>query len=199
MLILAIDPGRKAGAALFLRGVLIDSWQVKPGGEAAVVAEAIVRAEGEPIVVVRENWSLGGRRGEGSASHQHIGMLAGLGAAWGRWDGALLGAGIPTSRVVKVYARTWQASVISGRALTRAETLRIAVNRARAIAHRDVGEDEAVAICIGLWATKAPEVLAVLSIADGKRLGIDVKAAREFVAGRKATKAARKVRRARAA
>lgn len=191
--ILAIDPGKNAGAALFVRGVLIESWQVKPGGESAIVAEAVVRAEGEPLVVVRENWMLGGRRKGDKTRHQHIGMLPGLGVAWGRWEGALLNVGVPASRIVKVYSRTWQSRVLSGRVLTRESAIAIAKERASTLAHRDVGEDEAVAICIGIWATEAPDTLAALSVAEGKVCGVDVHAARRVVSERaKARKAQRR-------
>lgn len=184
--VLAIDPGKNAGAALFLNGVLVASWQVKPGGEWAVVAEAIVRAEGEPIIAVAERWSNHGAFG-GSRTQR------GLGEAYGRWTGALHHEGI--KRVVKVYARTWQ-SMISGRVLPRAEMLVLTKRVATTIAHREVGEDEAVAIVLGTYATTRGlhHVHAMLSIAEGKRLGIDVTAARERVKAEKVLKRQRKAR-----
>jgi hypothetical protein len=200
MIILSIDPGAKSGAALFLNGVLIESWQVKPGGEWAVVAEAVIRAEGEPIIAVREDWSLGGRqqthkRADGSSyTHTNINMLAGLGRAWGRWESILRHGGI--KRVVKVHARTWQ-SMISGRVLPRADMLKLTTALASLIASRDVGEDEGVAIMLGRHATTRGlhHVHAALTIREGKHLGIDVHAARARVASEKAMKREVKQRR----
>jgi hypothetical protein len=200
MVILSIDPGAKSGAALFRDSVLIASWQVKPGGEWAVVAEAVLRAEGAPIIAVREDWSLGGRqqthkRADGSSyTHTNINMLAGLGRAWGRWESILHHEGI--KRIVKVHARTWQ-SMISGRVLPRADMLKLTKRVASGIAHRDVGEDEAVAIVLGIHATTRGlhHVHAALTIREGKQLDIDVHAARARVASEKAMKREVKQRR----
>lgn len=201
--VLSIDPGRHSGAALFRGPNLIASWQVKPGGEWTVLSDVITLAEGAPIIVVREDWSLGGRqqtrkRADGSSyKHTNINMLAGLGAAWGRFEGALHHEGI--KRVVKVYARTWQ-SMISGRVLKRDEMLALTRRVASSIAHREVGEDEAVAIVLGTYATTRGlhHVHAMLTIAEGKRHGIDVAAARERVKAEKVLKRQKKARRSKA-
>lgn len=198
---LAIDPGSRAGAALYRGTDLVRSWQVKPGAEWDVVTEAVNLAVGAPLVVVRENWTLGGRetthkRADGSSyKHTNISMLAGLGVAWGRWESVLHHEGI--KRVVKVYARTWQA-MISGRVLKRDDMLALTKRIASSIAHREVGEDEAVAIMLGRYAATQGlhRVHAELSIADGKRLGVDVATARERVKAEKAMKRAKKQRRA---
>ena len=194
---LAIDPGSRAGAALFRGTDLVRSWQVKPGGEWNVVTEAVNLAVGTPLIVVRENWVLGGRR-QGQA-HGHINMLAGLGRAWGRFESILHHEGI--KRVVKVYARTWQAATVSGPVLKRDDMLKETRRIASTIAGRDVGEDEAVAIMLGRYATTSGlhHMHALLTIAEGRRLGVDVAAARERVKAEKAVKRARKARKVKSA
>lgn len=207
--ILAVDPGAKSGAALYIGDTLVASWQVKPGGEWAVIAEAISLADGAAIICVREDWSLGGRqqthkRADGSSyQHTNINMLAGLGRAFGRWEGALHHEGI--KRVVKVFARTWQSRMVSGVVLKRDEMIVATRRVAHAIAGRDCGDDESVAVVLGKYATTygLRHVHAMLTIAEGKRLGIDVPRAREIVAAEKAqkraTKAAKRPRKARTA
>lgn len=166
--ILAIDPGAKAGAAILVRGRVTFVIPVKPGGEAEVVRLALGTATRVdlPLVVVGEKWTTGGRR-QGEGTHGHINMLVGLGVAWGRWDLALRDACVPRSKVVRVLPRTWQSKVLDGRVLKRkrAEERAIAVAEAAGAANVDgspLTPDQAAAVCIGLWGAKAGEVAAAM-------------------------------------
>jgi hypothetical protein len=162
---------------------------VKPGGEAEVVADALARSEGSPLVVVAEKWVAHGAFG-GSRT------MGGLGAQWGRWDGAIRGARVPTSHVVRVVPQRWQAATIPYRVgQDRAERLRLVEQRAGLIKPGAV-RDEAAAILIGRWASESHEIVAALDIAEGKHLGIDVHAARARLSAEKTKRRETKARRA---
>lgn len=158
-LILAIDPGKAAGAAIIDSGrpgiTVVLAEAVKPGDEADIVDLAMTRAraEGRVLMVVREKWQAGGHRMTPS-------MLAGLGAAWGRWEAALLASGYPLSRVVRVYPSTWKARTIGA---PRGDKSQASKTRAKYFAERLLGKpleshDAADAVCIGVWASRAVEV-----------------------------------------
>lgn len=165
VVVLAIDPGEKAGAAVLVRGRVTDVLAIRPGAEplAVELAKTVARDAALPLVVVAEKWSNHGVFG-GARTQR------GLGAAWGRWDGALLAGGIPRRVVVRVLPRTWQAKIVSGIALPR-ERLAAAV---ASVADRALRQDpdaplpanltldQAAAVCIGLWAARAGEVAAVM-------------------------------------
>jgi hypothetical protein len=90
------------------------------------------------------------------------------GTTQGQWIGAWKQAWALNSghkrRVCGVYPSSWRARVLgpgwarAGREQVRKMELAVAAR----IAGRDVKPDEAAAICIGDWATKAGEVLALL-------------------------------------
>lgn len=145
--ILAIDPGTHAGYCVTLRGVYESSGTVKRGGEAVPVEAAVYLATREnlPLLVVAEKWTPGGR-------FSGLRTMISLGAAWGRWEGAVLAASVPMSRVVRVYPATWRAYV-GIRPGTRREAIDEHVSAyARAYAGEAMRtDDEADAVCIAAW------------------------------------------------
>ena len=187
--ILAIDPGERSGYAIFVRGVLVASGPVKMGGEAVVVAEAVVRAEGLPLVVVAEKWVAHGAFG-GSRT------MGGLGRHWGRWEGALLGDGITTRRIARVVPQTWQARVIPYRVgQDRDERLRLVEASAQRI-KPGVTKDEAAAIGIGLWGIHAGAVGELIDLRHLDASGFDTSARRARSAVKAAAAKARREQRA---
>lgn len=152
--ILAIDPGTRAGYCVTLRGAYEASGSVERGGEAVPVEAAAYLAEREalPLLVVAEKWSPGG-------AFAGLRTMISLGAAWGRWEGALLAAAVPMSRIVRVYPATWRAAV-GIRPGTRREAIDAHVSAyARAYAGETMTtDDEADAVCIAAWAAHSPVV-----------------------------------------
>lgn len=158
--VLAIDPGAKAGAAISLPGKIVSAYAALTGYEHNIVEMAIDLAANTelPLVVVRETWTMG-RFGKGE-SRMNPATLAGLATAWGRWEGALLSRGIKKKQIVKVNAQTWKARTIGcvfGR--TSKGDKAAAVQRSAAIfSGRIPSEDAADAICIAEWSWHAGEV-----------------------------------------
>jgi len=119
--------------------------------EAARLSEALEL----PLVVVAENWTAGGWRSAAS--------MMGTGAAWGVWLGALGEIGQPKRRIVRVNTQTWRKAVLGMNARAGHDALKAAARaRALTLVGRDVGDDEADAICIGVWASYAEDVAEVV-------------------------------------
>lgn len=165
-LVLAIDPGEQGGAAIHGRGAYHGVFEVRPGDESRIV-ECALRLATElrlPLVVVGETWTFGGRRADPRATGA---MRARLSERWGMWLGALLAAGFPKRRIVRVNSRTWQARELGAGWGVKSDELK---RRARAVAQRLTGnagawsmsDDAADAVCIAWWARTAGEVEAVL-------------------------------------
>lgn len=168
--VLAVDPGKVSGYALFCRGELQDSYEVTSADvREYCVNHAVNLSDNErlPLVVVAEKWTAGGWRSAAS--------MIGLGAAWGAWAEQLERYGVPKRRIMRVYSQTWRAAVIGGAQRSSAAWKTAAMQRARPVfkgvhgTSTFVGPDEAEAICIGLWAIKAGEVAAALPKAKKKR------------------------------
>ena len=156
--ILAVDPGAKSGWAIFDRGRYVTSGvATRSLGRKVAIDSATDQAKmsGLPLVIVAEKWTAGGL-------HANPATMAGLGAAWGMWAEAIEEAGIPKARIVRVFPQTWRAAILQPRRGTKSEVLKaMSVVRAQAITGMaDVNHDEADAVCIGLWATKAAVVAA---------------------------------------
>ena len=161
-LILAIDPGKTSGWALFdcgwTTGVSMSAVDRQLAVARATQAE---RSTGQRLVVVGETWiATGVRRGrEGRALSTQT--VAGMGAAWGRWAEQLELHGVPKRRIVRVDSGTWRRAVLGATRQTTEQAKRAAMMRARAVLGHDVGPDEAEALMIGLWAERDPGVLAL--------------------------------------
>jgi hypothetical protein len=166
-LILAIDPGKRAGAALVTStraGTSVhDALGVRPGEERRVVESACRLADslGLTLVVVGEKWTAGRRDRDGFMQAK---VIAGLGAAWGRWEGALLGAGHPARRTLRVNSARWKGAILR---LPFGASRDDAAFAAKTFALRrhglaELSTDAAVAVCIAEWASRAGEVGEVL-------------------------------------
>jgi hypothetical protein len=198
LVLLAIDPAAVSGWAIFISGELHSSGVATTQVDRMDVVNAASCCASVaclPLVVIAETWSFGGNKKDPRAT---AAMQAGLQAKWGLWEAAIEESD-GKIKVVRVNSRRWQTSVLT-RLRVRSETLKqIARHSASNLAHRPIeDENEADAICIGFYGTISPITLAKLTIAEGKRLGVDVVRARAIVASEKtqkrATKAAKKLR-----
>lgn len=154
--ILAIDPGKASGWAVFVCGQCVASGVAKSHETRTLAIDlALVEAERHklPFVVAAEKWTAGGW-----ASHT---AMMGLGASWGDWRTALELAEVPKARVVRVHPQTWRARVLGAPRAAKSDQLKklAVVHASREVGHTPE-TDEADAICIGVWATRAPEVAA---------------------------------------
>ncbi len=150
--ILAIDPGKASGWSIWLAGRIVTWGPCDPGSELSIVeaARTYERDESLPLVVVAEKWSAGGWRSAAS--------MIGLGAQWGRWEGALRLAGHPMRRVVRVYPQTWRSAMLrpGKRGVTSEEWKHLAATRAGWVTSEIMADHNvADAVCIGEWATRA--------------------------------------------
>lgn len=163
--VLAVDTARRSGFGVFESGRYCESGEVDTLDEPTVeliVRNAVERAEALrlPIVLVLEA-PFGGS----------VDVVSALGVARERWLRAWRLAGQSLARVVKVQPSTWRAPVLGAqwigvpRAEVRAHERLIAtamLRRAGTSGH--VGDDEAPAILIGVWASHAARV--------GKAIGL---------------------------
>lgn len=169
--ILAVDTAARSGWAHYFEGQLIASGEVniEDADDVLRVCMGAVHANdgtGEPsppCVLVLER-PFGG---------SNSGTLMAVGAARHVWLQAWKRASGKASRIVRVYPATWRARLFgTTRGTVPMEMHRALGHKARLPAAGRggpsvrVGPDEAAAICIGEWATRAGEVGAVL----GKRL-----------------------------
>jgi hypothetical protein len=154
--LLSLDSAAKSGWALWLRGKLVDSGEVRTR-KVVVVKRAVelAQAEGLPVMVVREKWSPGGWK-----TYQ---TPIGLGAGWGEWRIALRAHGVPSTRVEEIFPATWKSAVLSGGNMTREESLAAAMRYVEARFHIKAKPDQAVAIVIGVWGIHSGEVGARLA------------------------------------
>jgi hypothetical protein len=155
-IVLAIDPGKVSGFAIFVKGFLVWSDSARTHADRfdpASWAMSEAREWGLPLMVVAEKWTPGGRFAGART-------MAGLGASWGLWLAALEDAGIPKARIIRVHTQTWRAATIGGgRGIDTQEWKRRARVRASQEAGLLVEDDNAAdAICIGLWAIRSGEV-----------------------------------------
>ena len=155
--ILAIDPGEVSGFAIFAYGVPKQSGIVRARdslGRNFIVGSAVemARSYKQPLVVVAEKWPL---RVSGGAGWRPAGAPR---ESWGMWLVAINDAAIPKRRIVRVQVGQWSAAILGNRQLKtearRARSIALAKSRFGRVA----SHDEAAAICVGLWASHAPEV-----------------------------------------
>ncbi|MEQ8720989.1 MAG: hypothetical protein RID81_06895 [Sandaracinaceae bacterium] len=153
--ILAIDPGKVSGWAILREGrpVLSGTATTREDRERAVgSALCIGEDSGLPLVVVGEKWTPGGRFGGART-------MAGLGAAWGRWEETLDEAGVPKTRRLRVNVQTWRAATIGGPQRKSEQWKADAVATVRRVYQIEAKtSDEAEAVLVGRWAESAGEV-----------------------------------------
>jgi hypothetical protein len=155
--ILAIDPGKVSGWSIFVDGNCFGSGVAKTHEHRALavkIALAYAETSVRPLVVVGEVWTPGGKFAGART-------MAGLGAQWGLWLAALEAAGVAKARVLRVKTQTWRAKVLGGGwGITKAQWDARSQRRAalELCTPGPVDDNEAEAVCIGIWATRAAEV-----------------------------------------
>ena len=159
--ILGIDPGQTSGVSLWIGDECRGAWTVVLASERrATIADAVAAGEGLPLVICGESWS-GGWSSERSSAR----TIAGLGAAWGRWQEAAEAAGVRPSQFIRVHTARWRSDVLGGRQARTAEHWKAAA-RAWCAAHEiEIDSDDAAeAACIGWWATRVPQTARALRL-----------------------------------
>lgn len=169
---LCVDPGESCGVAIYDQGVYYDSG-CGDGFDAKFherwIAEALFvgRRWGVPVVLVMEQppaggkpFKVGGRVRSIAGTGSVIGCRKLWQRSWSKYEGTV------TRYVVHVYPPTWRAPVL-GTLINPAprEAMRASMEKyGNATAGRARGQppDECAAICIGIWASNARQVLAVL-------------------------------------
>lgn len=160
-IILAVDTAANSGWAIYVRGVLVASGEAKITARVdleRICAAAVQALPGAPVVLVLEKpWNSG-----------HASAIRGLGAARFAWVQAWAAAGGQASKVVSVLPVTWRSRVLGVTRDTAQRERLFALERLREL-HGDAGvpagkpgPDEAAAIGIGAWASRAGEVGAKL-------------------------------------
>lgn len=161
--ILAVDTAANSGWSMSREGKLITYGEVDTRDELAMkmvladIADISLWGRGNvPAVLVLEA-PYGG--------HKHPGMvstLVALGMARERWERAWKARGLPMSHIVLVQPSTWRAAVLGRVArMKKPELLKLEQSvacRLVGCAEGDLGGDEAAAVCIGAWATRADAV-----------------------------------------
>jgi hypothetical protein len=157
--IVAVDPGERAGVSIWINGKLLSSCAL--GLTASFVAELVYhRAEIErlPLVFVIEKHSPYGRKWTTATKE-------GMGRYVGRWLDAIeaLPRRRPTTKVLRVYPQTWRAAIFGTgyKNFSTDDWKRMAlarVNCDKCDGCRVTSADEAEAILIGRFACHWGEV-----------------------------------------
>lgn len=156
--VLAIDPGQTSGWAISVRGELISSGECSIDNSIAVsgvckqAREAAI-AHALPAVLVLEK-PFGGS----------VQTITGIGQRRGAWRAQWIAAGGNKTKQVNVGTSTYRSKVLGAGNLDRAAArpLEQALAASR-VGRGDVGPDQAAAVCINVWAAKAPEVAAKIA------------------------------------
>lgn len=151
--ILALDAAATTGWSLWSRGILLRHGEFKIWTSTGQPEAARITAEARHVasfysipwcVWAERSW--GGRMGKVEPS------------SVGYWRCCAMAEQLPRSRFGTVYPGTWRGATLpKGHAKDR-EGVRLAEQaRARGMWGKGIGEDEAPAMLIGLWATRAAE------------------------------------------
>lgn len=150
--LLAIDPGKVSGWAIFENGRYIASGEAETAWvRSSVVQRAAADIEVERFVVGAERWTAGGRMGLQAA--------IGLGAQWGVWLEHLNLAQVRKAAVLRVPPQTWCGQVLRTSKAKRVEHQRVFFQRAGITPS---GQNEADAICIGWYFLKTGKAFEAL-------------------------------------
>ncbi len=147
--LLAIDPGRVSGWALFVDGVLREHGTAKDLDGRRVAMAAAIRAVfsmggAGHIHVLAEEWSAGGW-----GSYK---TLLGLGAQWGKWLALFEDHKIKKARIKRVPVDEWRKVIPFGAKRMNRDQWKAAARRTVQLEFGlDVSDDEAEAILIGWW------------------------------------------------
>lgn len=160
--VLAIDPGETSGWAVLVRGALDPRRDAYRCGvlystafhthrlAAISIARDASSHHGLPLIVVAEKWAVRWR--PAGAPRE----------SWGQWLAALDEAGIPRRRIVRVNVGKWSAKLLGSMALTTEQRQARSIAVAKARFGLDVTHDEAAALLMAAWASRAGEVANVL-------------------------------------
>lgn len=196
--IVAVDPGKTSGFAIYVEGVL-DWWGTADAGDSARIQEVLLQAcflshrHRLPLVLLGETWNVGG-------AHSSPAMWQGLGAAWGAWKFAAeflsssrrdqpgaIGPQLVASRILRVSTSTWRARFGMMRAPKGAEKSWYK-SMALQVVEQQLGlevdpqhHDAAEALLIGLWGTRAAAVGKKLPARVMKAHGMAAQAERDAV------------------
>jgi hypothetical protein len=183
--LLAVDPAKLSGWALFRDGLLLGHGLASSARERELVAQwafAEARSGGLPLIVVAETWNArsfkpaaSARPGVRAATRLSTATLIGMGASWGRWleqlerEGELRLDRWVGPKVVRVEPTTWRAVTIGNAGNAASMKLR-ALQRAQcACVDRGLlppaDTNVADAIVIGQWGCHAGQVGEVLPAA----------------------------------
>lgn len=166
--VLSVDPGDKCGVAIYNHGVYYDS-AVGDGYDPTFIAmwigQAVFVAQqcDEPLVLVLEKPPAGGR-GFGNRSPLGAGSVQGSRKLWKKlWTKH---TETVSRYVVDVYPPCWRSRVLGTIIDPQPrERLRAAIEKHGDASRAGVfSQDEAAAVCIGVWASNAPEVADVLPV-----------------------------------
>lgn len=158
-LILSVDPGKNSGWATYWCGEYLDSGELRMLDEERILyVTSTVAMLGKtygvkPVMVMEYHPFIQGNRVTAKAS---------LEQSRGIWRMKWGTAGEADSRIMDVNVSTWRAPLGIPTRGDKKLRARIELNTARAIAARNLGPDEAAAVLIGMWATRAPELEEVL-------------------------------------
>lgn len=135
-----------------------------PDGRAAWVRDAVQLAKdcGLPLIIVGEQWT---RHGLSNAAYKA------LNERWGKWEEEIERLGV-MANVVRVYPQTWRAAVFGkSRPRKSADLKRWAVKYVELQLKQgpNIHDDIAEALCIRVWAERAPEVHALLESLKKKK------------------------------
>lgn len=161
--VLAIDPGASSGYAVLRSGWWSASGVLGPRATHADRVRAVsyaidaARLFALPLAVVAEKWAIRWR--PAGAPRE----------SWGQWLAALAEAKVPSRRIVRVNVGRWSAKLLGAMALTTEQRQARSVAVARARFGLDVTHDEAAALLMATWGSRAAEVGRVLPKGRAKR------------------------------
>jgi hypothetical protein len=165
--ILAVDTANNSGWSCWVDGKLRDFGEVKMERDKELLAICQMVHEYPPAVLVLEAPAGMIYPGHGAS------VLVGLGAAREAWRRAWRDADGVKARVVSVKQVTWRSALfgrVRGADIERQKAEMI-LKAHHALIPKDLGGDEAAALCIGEWAIYAGEVGFCLPVLLRKAVG----------------------------
>lgn len=155
--ILAIDPGRTSGWALFQCGIYTASGECNAMLEAERIVELMLPRSNHPARFAIELHQQGDKVGDERMTPR---TLIGLSETTGAWKSALLRRGVSERHIVRVLVPTWRGRVTTAARGTRKEAhqSRELMTASWVSGQRITKPNEAAAICIGHWACRAGEI-----------------------------------------
>jgi len=179
MNVLAIDQAERSGWSFWRDGKHAHSGEAKGTRQCQAALEIVLALSpgDDPktlrcLVVFEDHSSMriGGRRKGGRRTYDtSAATLLGMGRPHGWWEMLLDQANHDDRARVKVAPQTWKGKVLGMANGNRDDSIEAAQRHAVALGARNPGPDEAVAMVMGHWATKAPEAIAAWERAYGAK------------------------------